>query len=60
MPASPNRIPSPGTAVKSRREELTSGGRIVTPPPRNAEMYFTIDSVLPEYDVSTAAMNSSG
>ena len=59
MAARPKRIVSPAT-LNCTSETLTSGGDTVRPMARHSSMYFTILSVSPISDVSSAAMNSTG
>ena len=57
--ARPKRIVSPAT-LNCTSETLASGGDTVRPMARHSSMYFTILSVSPISDVSSAAMNSTG
>ena len=57
--ASPKRIASP-CGVKYASLTFTSGGSTAMPISRHSLMYFTTSSVLPETEVSSAAMNSTG
>ena len=60
MAASPKRMVSPAT-LKRTAETLTSGGCDARCPiARHSSMYFTILSVSPISEVSSAAMNSTG
>jgi hypothetical protein len=57
--ASPKRTVSPAT-LNCTAETFTSGGSTRIPIARHSSIYFTILSVSPISEVSSAAMNSTG